>query len=70
MSLEQAWTDEVRRAAVVAVQIAAARREAGDRTFRYFLRTALGHGVSVAEVALAAGLSRDEVVRLADPAVA
>jgi len=64
------WTQEIRRAAFHAVRIAAVRREAGDRTLRYFLRSAQAHGLTTGELCRASGLGADEVLRLTDPAAA
>ena len=65
-----AWTQEVRRAALVAVRIAAAKREAGDRTLSYFLRSAMAHGLTLDDLCRAGNLSPEDVLRLTDPAVA
>lgn len=62
------WRAEVRRQAHVAVKVAAARRTAADTTLAYFLRTALGHGLTVAEVCKASGLDEATVLQLTDPA--
>lgn len=64
------WRAEVRHQARVAVQVAAARREASDRTLAYFLRKALAHGLTLDEVCDAGDLDRNTVLRLTDPAVA
>lgn len=64
------WRDEVRRQAYVAVEIAATRRVAADRTLGYYLRAALAHGLTVAEVCEASRLDELTVMRLTDPAAA
>ena len=64
------WSQEVRRQAYVAVQIAAAKRTACERTFRYFLCSARAHGLTAQELSRASGLGYDEVLRLTDPAAA
>lgn len=64
------WTQEVRRAALIAVEIAAAKRAGCDRALRYFVRSALSHGLTVDEVARAGALPPADVVALADPMAA
>lgn len=64
------WTDAVRREAFIAVQLAAAKRIACEHAFVYFLRTAQSHGLTVAELAEAAGITESEVERLTEPAAA
>jgi hypothetical protein len=73
MSVKQArdpWTEEVRRAAYVAVELAAAKRTACERTFVYFLRTASAHGLTLAELCAASGLDAAKVLELTEPAAA
>jgi hypothetical protein len=65
-----AWSDEVRRAALIAVEIAGNKHRAAERALRYFLKSAIAHGLTLAEVAEFARLTTDEVVALTDPAVA
>lgn len=64
------WSQEVRRAAYVAVELAATKRKASERTFIYFLRTALAHGLTLAELCDASGLDAAELLRLTEPAAA
>lgn len=63
------WTDEIRRQAWLAVEIAATRREEADRALGYYLRAALSHGLTVADVCIAGDLDEQTVMRLTDPAV-
>lgn len=64
------WTEEVRRAAYVAVELAASRRLASERTFVYFLRTASAHGLTMAELCAASGLDEAAVLELTHPQAA
>ena len=64
------WTQEVRRSAYIAVQVAAAKRVASEHAFIYFLRTAQSHGLTVGELADAAQIDEAEVMRLTEPAAA
>lgn len=64
------WTEEVRRASVIAIKVAVLRRGASERTLRYFLNAAASHGLTTDELCDASGLARDEVLRLTDPMAA
>jgi hypothetical protein len=56
---------EVRRQARIALRLAAT---SDARTLGYYVRSALAHGLTVAEVCDAGRLNPAEVLRLTDPA--
>lgn len=66
------WTSEIRDAAREAVRIAADQHRAicagADRTLAYYLRSALAHGLTAAEVCQAGDLDPLVVRDLTDPA--
>lgn len=64
----EAWTDEVRAAALELVRIAAEVHRDTGRAQAHLLRQAIAHGVDVDLVAAAAGLDRATVLALTDPA--
>lgn len=64
------WSAAKRREAWIAVEIAATRREAAERTLAYMVRAAISHGLTVDDVCTAGDLTREHVMQLADPAVA
>ncbi|MGZ4621490.1 MAG: hypothetical protein ACXVGF_04620 [Blastococcus sp.] len=70
MNHPPSWTEQVRREARIAVEIAANRSAACERTLAYFLRCAIAHGLTVEECCKAGNLDRETVMRLTDPAVA
>lgn len=59
-----AWTSEVRRQALVAVEIASTRRDEAQHALGYYVRAALAHGLTVAEVCQAGDLDPAEVETL------
>ena len=65
-----AWTAEIRCQARAAVEIAAAKHRASGHALRYYLRSAIAHGLAVDEVAEIARLTPAAVLELTDPAVA
>ncbi len=62
------FDDAARVVAVELIAHAARCRQEADRALRYFLRTGLAHGMTVAEVAAAGDLTPDEVLELTHPA--
>ncbi len=62
-----AFSAGVRAAAVDFIGLAADNVRRAEFTLAYFLRLGIGHGLTPAEAAAAAGLTEGAVLRLTDP---